>query len=315
MPDGDKRSRLSADDAFAALGNETRVRILRELGDAGEPLAFSTLYDRLELTDFSQFNYHLETLLGHFVHKLDGEYALARPGERVVEAIRSGTVTGDPELERTPVESRCSDCDGELSIQWRNGSIELFCGTCESRWDRSWGRVGSPDDAASGYLGRLPFPPAGLRNRAPSEVLRAAHVWSTLELVAVSAGLCPRCSATVDRELRVCPDHDDADGPCPACHSSFEVRLVADCTNCIATFGAGAVSGLLTAPALYAFLFEQGLNPLAPEDVDAIDGVLNDYEETVHSTEPLRAEFTLSAGGEELTLLVDDSLAVVEHSR
>ncbi len=310
-----RQDRLSADDAFAALGNETRVRILRELGDVDEPLAFSALYDRLELTDSSQFNYHLEKLLGHFVHKVDGEYALARPGERVVEAIRSGAVTGDPELERTPVEGRCSDCGEELSIQWRNGSVEVFCGTCESRWDRSWGRVGSPDAAESGYLGRFPFPPAGLQNRSPEAVLRAAHVWSTLELVAVSAGLCPRCSATVDREPRVCPDHDDADGPCSTCHSSFEVRMVAVCTNCIASFGTGAVSGLLTAPALYAFLFEQGLNPLAPEAVDAVDGVLNDYEEEVHSTAPLRAEFTLSAGGEELTLLVDDDLEVVEHAR
>jgi len=101
MPDGDKGSRLSADDAFATLGNETRVQILRELGDAGEPLAFSTLYDRVDVTDSSQYNYHLDRLLGYFVHRVDGEYALARPGERIVEAIRSGAVTGDPELERT----------------------------------------------------------------------------------------------------------------------------------------------------------------------------------------------------------------------
>jgi len=83
------------------LGNETRVQILRELGDAGEPLAFSTLYDRVDVTDSSQYNYHLDKLLGHFVHRVDGEYALARPGERIVEAIRSGAVIGDPEIGRT----------------------------------------------------------------------------------------------------------------------------------------------------------------------------------------------------------------------
>lgn len=315
MPAEEQGTRLSPDDAFAALGNETRVRLLRELGAAGEPLAFSELYDRLDLTDSSQFNYHLDKLLGHFVHRVDDEYALARPGERIVEAILSGAVTDDPDMERTPVAESCSDCGSGLAIQWRNGSVEVFCSECQSRWDQSWGRVGGPGETSSGYLGRFPFPPAGLANRSPTVVLRAAQTWSNLELVAVSAGLCPRCSATVETDLHVCPDHDGADGPCSTCQSTFLIRMTASCTNCIYSAGAGGAWGLLAAPELCGFLFERGLNPLAPTDVDRLDSVLNEYDERVVSEDPLRAELAFSDGSEQLTLTVDRSLTVLDASR
>lgn len=213
MSDKDTGGRLSPDDAFAALSNEQRVRILRELGDAGSPLAFSELYDRLPVDDTARFNYHLGELRGHFVRKTADGYALDHPGQRVVEAIRSGAVTDDPEIERTTVDDRCPTCESPLEVQWLDGSVEVFCSVCESRWDRSHGRVGGPGEVESGYLGRLPFPPAGLRDRTPTEVLRAAHTWTNLELLAVGSGICPRCAAAVETELDACPDHD-GDGVC-----------------------------------------------------------------------------------------------------
>jgi hypothetical protein len=310
--EGTQTTRLSPDDAFSALGSETRVRILRELGAAEESLAFSELYERLDLSDSAQFNYHLDKLLGHFVHKVDDEYALASPGERVVEAILSGAVTDEPRLERTATEQRCTDCDRRLEIEWQNGSVEVYCPSCESRWDRSWGRVGGPVEADSGYMGRLPLPPAGLDGRSPTAVYRAAQTWANLELVAVAAGLCPRCSATVTRDLSVCATHEGDDGVCSACESTFAVRLTAHCTNCIFSTGTGAAWGLLATPELPAFLFEQGLNPLAPENPDHLDTVLNDYEEDIVSTEPFRADFTFAVGDEQLTLRVNRSLEVID---
>jgi len=306
--------RLSPDEAFAALGNEHRVRILRELGAADGPLAFSELYDRVEIADSAQFNYHLGKLVGHFVHKLEGTYALARPGERVVEAILSGAVTDDPSLDRTPVEGACSECGDPLAIQWRNGSVELFCSSCEGRWSRSWGRVGAPESVSSGYLGRFPFPPAGLEGRSPTGLLRAAYIWSILEQVAVAAGLCPRCGATVETDVSVCPDHEPGDGPCPTCGSNARVRLSAACTNCIYAGGAAAVWGLLGAPELYEFFFDQGLNPLVPEDVGRVEGALHDYEERVRSTDPLRVEFRFRIE-DSLTVTADESLTVLDSSR
>ena len=56
------------------------------------PLAFSSLYDRVDVDDSGQFNYHLDKLAGHFVPNTDHGYALARPRRRVVESVLVGPV-------------------------------------------------------------------------------------------------------------------------------------------------------------------------------------------------------------------------------
>ncbi|MEZ3162452.1 helix-turn-helix domain-containing protein [Halorubrum sp. RMP-47] len=311
MSDEDTDGRLSPDDAFAALSDEHRVRILRVLGDAEAPLAFSELYDRLPVDDTARFNYHLDELRGHFVRKTPDGYALDYPGRRVVEAIRSGAVTEEPEIERTTVDDRCPTCENPLEIQWLDGSVEVFCPTCESRWDRSHGRVGGPGAVESGYLGRLPFPPAGLRDRTPREVLRAAHAWTNVELIAVGCGVCPRCAAAVRTELDGCRDHDD-EGVCSDCRSRFAVLLRADCPNCPYRVGGAAALGLLSAPELLAFMLDHGLDPFSPRSVLRHDRVLNEYDERILSMNPLRVELTFSADGDTLSLRVDEHGDVVD---
>jgi hypothetical protein len=306
---------LAPDDAFSALGNEVRVQILRELGAADGPLSFSELYDRIDLSDSAQFNYHLDKLLDHFVRKIDQGYALGPPGRRVVEAILSGAVTHDPELERTAVEDHCQTCGRQLEIQWQDGSIEMFCTDCDGRWEQSWGRVGGPEEAPDGYLGRLPFPPAGMEGRPPVEILQAAYVWTNLELLAVANGLCPRCAATVETELSVCPDHHADRSPCPVCRTNFAVRLTGACTNCIYATGCAAAWGTLPAPELLTFLFDHGINPLAPVSAHRMDLVLNEYDETIESTDPFRATFEFTVDDDSLRLTVDRNLDVLEHTR
>jgi len=306
---------LSPDDAFSTLGNEIRVQILRELGAADGALAFSTLYERTDVSDSAQFNYHLDKLVGHFVRKTESGYALGPPGRRVVEAILSGAVTEDPELERTAVADNCQSCGRQLEIQWQDGSVEIFCSDCHGRWVQSWGRVGGPQQAEAGYLGRLPFPPAGIQNRTPVEILQAAYTWTNLELLSVANGLCPRCAGTVETEVSVCENHDAGDSPCPVCRTNFAVRLTGHCRNCIYSTGCGAAWGLLPSPELLAFLFEHDINPLALTSAHRLDMVLNEYSETVRSTDPLRATLAFTVDGESLRLTVDDSLDVVECSR
>lgn len=58
---------LSPDEAFAVLGNETRMEILQSLGEAERPLVFSELREAVEIDDPGQVNYHLNQLKRHFV--------------------------------------------------------------------------------------------------------------------------------------------------------------------------------------------------------------------------------------------------------
>ena len=313
MDGNETDDRLSPDDAFAVLGNDVRVRILQALGDAAEPLAFSALYDRLPVDDTARFNYHLGELRGHFVRKTDAGYVLDHPGRRVVEAILSGAVTDDPDLDRTTVDEQCPTCEHRLSIQWRDGSVEVFCSTCESRWTKSGGRVGEPEVTEPGYLGRLPLPPAGLVDRTAEEVLRAAYTWTNLELLAVGSGICPRCAATVETELDICPDHEGGGG-CSNCNSRFAALLTASCTNCIYTVGCAAALGILSSPALLGFMLERDLHPLSPRSVRRLDRFLNEYDEEVLSLDPPRVALTFAASGDDLTLHVDGSADVVDGS-
>ncbi|MFB6206666.1 MAG: ArsR/SmtB family transcription factor, partial [Haloglomus sp.] len=84
---------LSPDEAFGVLGNETRIQILQTLGEADGPLSFTELRDRVGIRQGSQFNYHLDKLVGHFVRKTDDGYELRLAGRRVIYAVLSEAVT------------------------------------------------------------------------------------------------------------------------------------------------------------------------------------------------------------------------------
>jgi len=125
---------LSPDDAFAVLGNETRVGILQALGGADEPVSFSELRDRVGMRDTGQFNYHLDKLVGHFVRRSDEGYALRRAGERVVEAVLSGAVTDAPVLKPTVVDHPCPLCGAPVEVTFREERVEMYCTECPGNY-------------------------------------------------------------------------------------------------------------------------------------------------------------------------------------
>lgn len=312
MDDGAAGRTLTPDDAFSLLGDETRLSILRALGDADGPLAFSELRDRADVGDSGRFNYHLERLVGQFVDRDDGGYYLARPGRRVIEAVLSGAVTDRPELERTAIDQSCGYCGAPVEIAWRAGSVEVYCTDCPG----TFGRRGGNEELAGGggYIGRMPLPPAGLEGRTPEAVHRAAGVWGTLELVAMGAGICPRCSAALAESASACPDHDASAGLCETCDGIHVAHYSVRCTNCIFEGGGDFVIKLLATTPLLNFLLDHGHNPFDPADPATLHQVLADYDEAVDATDPLQATFSFSLDGERLDVTVD-GLEVVETSR
>ncbi|WP_436923140.1 winged helix-turn-helix domain-containing protein [Halosimplex amylolyticum] len=319
MTDEPAERTLSPDEAFEVLGNETRVGILQALGGADAPVSFTELREDVGMTDSGRFNYHLDRLTGHFVRKGEAGYELRRAGERVVEAVLSGAVTAAPVLERTEIDQPCHYCGAPIAVRFREERVELYCTECPG----TYSRTDSDDetcidaDADDGYLGYHPLPPAGVADRDPEAVFRAAWVWGHLELLAASAGVCPRCSATLDRSTRVCEDHDPDESLCDACGRRYAVVFDLECTNCIYDESGAAVVGLADSAALVAFMLDHGLNPFAPtvETLPAISRAYNNFDEEVVSTEPFEARFTFAVGNDELTLTVDDSLRVADADR
>lgn len=311
MPTGrDGADGLSPDTAFALLGDETRLQILQALGEADEPLAFSELFDRVEYETTANFSYHLERVLGHFVRQTETGYTLARAGERVVEAVLSGAVTETPVLERTPIAEPCFRCGGTLEVSYRGEAVGLYCADCGgTRGGASetapWSTGTEPD-----ILGHVYLPPAGLRDRSPTELLEAAEIWTVAAAHARSRGVCPQCSAPVDQDVQVCEDHEASKGRCVNCDQHFAISIVERCRNCIFEMTSIFTIQLLTCPELMSFMIDHDVDPIAPEGFH----VANLERETVVSTDPFEARFTFAVDGDAITLTVDDELSVVDVS-
>jgi hypothetical protein len=92
-PDSDLQSGdcLPPDEAFAVLGNETRLAILLALEGADDPLAYSELKRAVGVYDSGRFNYHLDKLLGHFIDGTGNGYRLRDVGRRAAQAVVAET--------------------------------------------------------------------------------------------------------------------------------------------------------------------------------------------------------------------------------
>ncbi|WP_440008638.1 ArsR/SmtB family transcription factor [Halomicrococcus sp. SG-WS-1] len=309
---------LSPDDAFTAIGHETRIQILETLAAAdraNRPLAFSELRDRVGTIDSAQFNYHLDKLVGHFVERTDDGYGFRPAGKRVAEAILSGAVTDDPVLELTQIDRTCQYCGARIELTYRQERVATYCPECAGTYGNSniRDRVEAiPDEY--GFLGNLDLPPAGITDRTPTEVHEAAQTWSLSDRLMAAGGTCPRCSATLEEWTNVCEDHQRADDGCDECENRYAVLHSASCTNC--TFDQRVPFGLslLDDTKVQAFLTGHGINLVSPA-YDRYSSVMMDYEESVLDTDPFEARFTFTAESDAISLTVDDEFDVVDVSK
>lgn len=300
---------LSPNEAFDVLGDETRIKILQVLGESDDPMSFTALRNAVGLRQGGQFNYHLDKLVGHFVTKSDDGYELRQPGRRVVEAVLSGAVTHEPELEPTDVDFECLLCGASIRVSYRSERVELYCTACSGQYGQRVEERSSSFDRSSGYLGGYEIPPAGLEERTPRKLLEASFLWTHLESVALANELCPRCGAVVDISIIVCEDHARSGGRCTACDNRHAVQVERSCENCHFTRGGMAINILATKVELRKFVAEQGIDPI-------VEGFKWGWDctEKVHSIEPFRADFTFEVGEESITLHTGEELEVLEVS-
>ena len=300
----------SPEEAFAVLGNETRLQVLLALGEADGPLSFSELYEAVDYETTANFSYHLEKLEDYFVERSDDGYRLRQTGRRVVEAVLSGAVTQTPVLDRTPTDTTCFLCDSSMEVDYREERVGVYCPDCRGTRGASSDIVDRAYDPEIDLVGAVTIPPAGTQQRTPGEVLDAAEIWTVTEVHATARGVCPRCSASVERSVRVCDDHEVTDERCERCDQQFGVTLRTTCTNCIFDEECVFTRHLLANTDLMAFMIEHGIDPVAPDGFH-----ISAVEETILSSDPFEARFAFSADGETLVLRVDEDLSIVDVAR
>lgn len=308
---GDDTPILSPDEAFVALGNETRIQALQVLGRVESPLSFTDLRKRVGMEDPGQFNYHLDKLKGHFIRQVGDKYALRESGSRVVQAVLSGAVTGSEGLEPTPLDAPCPLCGGSIAIQFAEERVLVKCRDCAGNYAGSETDARFLERSPEGTLAYLTLPPAGLDGRTPREILDTSLQLTHLEILALANGFCPRCSSRVEQTLIPCTVHDSASGVCDACNLRHALPMYYDCTNCTKVEERVPSGMHITAsPEFQAYASMEGISVPGRSWPDA--SFFLNYDEAVLSTDPFRAQLMYAGGENPISLTVDKNLDIME---
>lgn len=305
-------------EAFELLGDETRLAILLALWEAYDPRAvensvpFSTLFDRVSVSDSGTFTYHLDKLVGRFVEATDGGYRLRNSGLKVVRAVIAGAGLEEQELPATEIPRTCYHCDSPVELSYEDERLYQICAECE-------GHVG-PDSTERAPEGTLMvydnFNPAGLANRTPGEVFVAGTIEYHRAVTLLIRGVCPECSGPVDESLHICESHVASEGElCPNCNTWNEARVSYVCSVCKYSGSYPAWTAVFDHPAVVSFYYEHGFDMTFglddPEDCGrAWDRLVR--EQSLVSTDPVRILVTVPCDGDVLHLTLDETLDVID---
>jgi len=302
-----------AAEAFSLLANETRLAILLALWEAYEPYAaddavsFSALRDRVGIRQGAQFNYHLDQLVGRFVKKTAAGYTLRRAGHELVRTLVAGTGIEDASQDPVEISIDCPFCDAPTAVTYQDEWLYIVCTECDGGFQGG--------DRPEGMLSGTEFDPAGLTDRRPEMMWRAGWLTGKSHIQLAVEGVCDACSGPITQSLDVCSDHD-ADGLCDCCGRQFAVQARFRCPVCKNHHDAPPRTIVLHHPAAIAFYYERGVNVQYDdgsfESLRRRGELISDHEQELVDEDPPRVRVTIRYEGDELSVLLDETLDVVE---
>lgn len=300
-------------DAFKRIGDETRLAILLALWEAYEPfaddnaLSFSELLNQVDYETSGNFSYHLQKLEGHFVESTPDGYRLKQAGHGLVRTVIAGTGFTDTTLAPTEIDADCWICGESLAITYENEHLYTVCNGCGGKFDTG-------DEKPPGTVMGFTFDPAGLSRPIAEEIFAASVFHAMQKFTMQMGGLCPDCSGPVDGSIHICEDHNP-DDICPNCGRRDQVKARWICTICKNAGHGPPGANLVLHPRVVAFYanhgFEIGYNTTDFETIVRILRSMSDHQQELVSKEPPRVRVTIRYGGDELCLLIDDSMNVV----
>lgn len=242
-------------EALAIVANETHLTILDALWQSPDrPLSFSELRKRAGTGNSSRYNYHLGLLTGPFVSKTEVGYDLRPAGKRIVQAIRTGSLTEHPRLESFALEDVCRRCESPLEVSYLDNLLSITCSGCQH------------------IYGHHPFPPAGLNDRSRSEIVEAFNRQVRTHYSLALDGVCPECGGQRRRHVVGRRDRPYLDIQCEQYFEAWRTPVG---------------FALLEAAAVVAFYREHGVD-LGRERYWQLEWCTSDELVTILSADPFR---------------------------
>ncbi|ADD06127.1 HTH domain protein [Natrialba magadii ATCC 43099] len=280
-------------ESISALGNRTRLEILlalaeveRERKEQWPRLSFTELYDAVGVESTSQFSYHLDRLVGHFVAETADGYRLTYGGDKIVRTILSGLYESTSSFDDTAVDGVCVFCEASSLVAMVDE--EQFRIRC--------------DGCGSTLLIDL-LPRSQTRHRSASEIIDSVgrRIWVTGMLVRGS--VCPECYGWVDTSV-TSHRHD----------GRTLYTLGCTCRECWLTIHVPLEVVAAAHPAAVGFFWEHGISVPELPLWEFFEFLITDVVTTdVNTLDPLEAtvEFTVDHETLQLEMLdVSDSLRV-----
>ena len=271
-------------EAFALIGNETRLSILEALWAAdSRPQSFSELREAVGMRDSAQFNYHLQKLTGHYLRQVEGGYEFRHAGEKVVRSVIAGSFTETPTVEPFSVQGSCVACGGPLTAVYDDEQLRIECPDCGQRH------------------GEYDFPPGGLNDRTTEEIADAFDQRVRHLHCLAADGVCPECTGRMET-------HVVEEGECCL---GVGVRVDHECLQCGHSLCSAVGLRLLDHSTVVGFHRDHGV-ALEDRPYWTIPWCVSDHYTTVLDREPYRLEVHIPLGSEALRVVMNDDMDVLE---
>lgn len=269
-----------AEDAFAVLASQLRLRILEALRDTdtGRRYTFTELYEAVDGPNTSQFAYHLDRLVPRYVQQSEEGYVVTDAGRRIVQSVSAGEYSIEPELEPVQVSTHCPGCGETAATATYDGRLAIVsCRSCE------------------GELLRYDLRPAHVADRNSRAALRAADRQMRAEFDSAIDGVCQRCGGSIEVGLETGPNAEPATGV-----------VTCDCAHCGVSYSGPVEMVLLSHPPVVAHYWATDLDTRTAPLWEVLEHLSEFLVEPVDSTEVL----VEVPSGEQFRIRVTDTIDV-----
>ncbi|WP_434523218.1 DUF7351 domain-containing protein [Halorubrum sp. AS12] len=290
-----KRGGGASEEAFALLGHEIRLDILRAFFERYAPvdpgsrsdvreertLSYAELMAATDMEDSGKFNYHLEKLRGIYVEEIEEGYVPTAGAIALYEAVIANRPT-----ESVPtnfdIDESCPNCESRLQGKYEQEFLTVECSACDLFWGATYR-----------------FPKNGLSVREGENVYEALYDRMMYHVGLARTGQCPSCagitSLTVPRERLDEDSTPTAEMTCETCSWFVTVDIL---------------SALQFDPQMTNAFLELGVPLSGSGSMRATEQILPNVTGRVSTDDSSRATISISHGDAIAKITVGDELEV-----